>query len=262
MRAWRLIVDGECDPFWNMAADSAILEGVIRGDSPPTLRVYGWKRPAVTIGRFQDAERGIDLQFCQGHGIPIVRRPTGGRGILHGGDLTVSLILPEAELGRTGSSVAGSYRELSIGFIRALNGLGFSSALGACERSAGAVGDCFAARSAADVIDSATRAKLIGSAQRRKDGVLLQQSSIRHRRPAMDPSCVFRGAVARAGFPLESYTQVELRHVIAVGFGEALGVELSRGPLTEREALDSERIARSLEEGGLNSGSVDTGKAI
>ena len=262
MRAWRLVVDDERDPYWNMGADSAILEAVIRGDSPPTLRLYGWRCPAVTIGRFQDAERGIDLDFCRSHDIPIVRRPTGGRGIVHGGDLTVSLILPETELGNNGSSVAASYRELTNGFMSALNRLGFSSALGACEKSAGALGDCFATRTAADLIDTATGDKLIGSAQRRKDGVLLQQSSIRHRRPAVDPSCVFRGTVAQTGFPMESITVAELRQAIAGAFGETLGVELTAGMQTEGEVRDSERIARSLEEGGLNSSSVDTGRVI
>ena len=261
-RPWRIVVHGACDPYWNMAVDTVILEEVIRGESPPTLRLYEWGRPAVTIGRFQVAERGIELEFCRRHGIPIVRRPTGGRGVLHGGDLTVSLIVPEMYLGPAVLSVAESYRELSAGFIRAFNSLGFSPKLTACERPAGEVGDCFAARTAADIIDANTGEKLVGSALRRKDGALLQQTSIRHRRPAVDPSCIFRGVVSSAGFPLESISVGELRAAIADGFDESLGVDLSGGMLSDREMRDSERIAQSIEDGGLNSSSVDSGRGI
>ncbi|HET6498524.1 MAG TPA: lipoate--protein ligase family protein, partial [Coriobacteriia bacterium] len=70
-----------------MAVDRALLEARAAGEARPTLRVYSWVRPTVSIGRFQDPG-GIDVEFCRARGIDIVRRPTGGRGVLHDDEVT------------------------------------------------------------------------------------------------------------------------------------------------------------------------------
>ncbi|MEW6586032.1 MAG: octanoyltransferase, partial [Nitrospirota bacterium] len=74
---WRLIDEGSCSAFYNMAMDEAIASAVRKEISPPTLRLYGWDRLSVTIGRFQQSG-DIDIEYCAGKGIPFVRRPTGG----------------------------------------------------------------------------------------------------------------------------------------------------------------------------------------
>src|SRR5438874_167311 len=106
---WRLFIDREQPARWNMAADEAILDAVGLSIAPPTLRLYRWESPALSVGRFQDIEKDIDRAACKALNLEIVRRPTGGRGILHGGDLTCSVVIPAAELGSDGASVIRSY---------------------------------------------------------------------------------------------------------------------------------------------------------
>jgi lipoate-protein ligase A len=86
---WRFIDTGLCTASYNMALDEAIATAVKRGNSPPTLRLYGWDRPSVSVGYFQNV-CDIDSDYCIKKGIPIVRRPTGGRAILHDGEITYS----------------------------------------------------------------------------------------------------------------------------------------------------------------------------
>jgi len=91
----RLINDGPKGPYHNMAADEAIAISVGGGKSPPTLRLYGWRPSAVSIGYFQELEEEVDLGFCAAHGIMVVRRITGGGAVFHGsGEVTYSLAAP------------------------------------------------------------------------------------------------------------------------------------------------------------------------
>ncbi len=90
---WRLILDGNLPGSLNMARDMAVLETVSAGDSPPTLRLYGWNPPCLTIGKHQGLD-AVDLDFCRREGIDVVRRPTGGRALLHHLELTYSVVAP------------------------------------------------------------------------------------------------------------------------------------------------------------------------
>src|SRR5258706_8848945 len=109
---WRWIDSGEGGASWNMAIDEAILDAVIEGISPPTIRLYRWDTAAVSIGRFQEPARGIDLDACMRLNIPIVRRMTGGRGVLHGSDQTISIAVPAVLFGETGRTGVGTHRTL------------------------------------------------------------------------------------------------------------------------------------------------------
>jgi lipoate-protein ligase A len=103
---WRLIDSGPGDAFYNMALDEAIATGVRKGAAAPTLRLYGWDRPSLTLGCFQKTA-DINIEYCRSHDIPVVRRPTGGRAILHGDELTYSLSAKlTGSLFHTGSSTA------------------------------------------------------------------------------------------------------------------------------------------------------------
>jgi lipoate-protein ligase A len=228
---WRFISDGEHGGSWNMAMDEAILDAVEGGIAPATLRIYTWEEPSVTVGRHQDVRAGVDLAFCEAHSVPIVRRPTGGRGILHGADLTVSLVLPLDALPIDKRSVIESYRYLSTGFLNALRTLGLEGVMGECDSRSGRGGDCFAVRSAADVVTVAGQ-KLIGSAQRRRGGFLLQQSSIRYRRTEARTEDVFRGQVEQGRFPLENVTGNLLAQAVRTGFQQLFGAEpeMQTGP--------------------------------
>jgi len=87
----RLLNDGVCPPEATMAGDVALLEAFQRGEIPPTLRVYQWASPALTYGVNQQLPPRL-VDACNALGIPMLRRPTGGKAVLHGHDLTVALV--------------------------------------------------------------------------------------------------------------------------------------------------------------------------
>ena len=109
---WRLIVDGDLPGALNMARDVAILEAVSDGESPPTLRLYGWNPPCLTLGRHQGVE-AADLEFCSTEGIDVVRRPTGGRALLHHLELTYALVAPFGT-GPLPSGLQDAYRSICV----------------------------------------------------------------------------------------------------------------------------------------------------
>jgi len=78
---WRLIPYRKFSAFENMAIDEAIFRGNQLGESPPTLRFYGWDPPAISVGYFQDVEQEVDLDYCRKNRVDIVRRPTGGKAV-------------------------------------------------------------------------------------------------------------------------------------------------------------------------------------
>ncbi len=80
---WRLNFDGRQTAEENMAQDSALLADCEQGLIPPTVRFYGWSEPAITLGYSQNAEAELDRDLCRELGIAVVRRPTGGRALLH-----------------------------------------------------------------------------------------------------------------------------------------------------------------------------------
>ena len=80
---WRIINSPAADGATNMAIDESILETVRQGQSPPTLRLYTWKPACLSIGRFQRAARSVDRDALASLGYDFVRRPTGGRAVLH-----------------------------------------------------------------------------------------------------------------------------------------------------------------------------------
>ena len=120
---WRLIIDEQprSGPA-NMALDQAIAEACALDDSPATLRFYRWNPPAVSLGRHQ-AVGEIDLEEVRSHGYEVVRRPTGGRAILHTDELTYSVSAPQTEP-RVQGSVMDAYMRLSNALLAGLQELG------------------------------------------------------------------------------------------------------------------------------------------
>lgn len=165
------------DPWANMATDQALFEAVRDGAARlPTVRLYRWDRRCVSIGRLQDGA-GVERAFP---GLPAVRRPTGGRAVLHGDDLTVSVVTRCDWLPETGGSVLSSYRQIAHGLIHAFGAVGIAACLGSRQRLGNQhdLVDCFAVSAGCDLVDAQTGRKLVGSAQRREGGALLQQMSI------------------------------------------------------------------------------------
>ena len=119
---WRLLLDGALNGAWNMATDEAILRFVAAGRSPATLRIYAWHPRCLSLGRGQPSD-DVSRQACVSGGVDWIRRPTGGRAILHGSDLTYSICLA-VEDPRAAGGITESYRRLSEGLAEGFRLLG------------------------------------------------------------------------------------------------------------------------------------------
>jgi len=169
---WRLLTTPPARGSWNMAVDEAILESATRGDVPPTLRLFAWQPACLSLGYAQPIA-DVDRARLAQQGWELVRRPTGGKAILHTDELTYSVTGPQSEPRLTGS-VLESYRRLSAALLKALHLLGIpaQSQAEVLHMNSGPKGPvCFEVPSKYEITVGGK--KLIGSAQaRRRDGVL------------------------------------------------------------------------------------------
>ncbi len=172
---WNWQVDAEPGkPEQNMVTDSALLAALGDGGTP-TVRVYTWNKNAVSIGRLQSEEAVRRLH----PDVPLVRRPTGGRAVVHGGDLTIAIALTLDCLPPESRSVLASHELLVNPVKDALTACGLPVGYGGCPiRSQRDIVNCFDLAAYCDLIDGHTGAKLVGSAQRREGNALLQQMSL------------------------------------------------------------------------------------
>jgi lipoate-protein ligase A len=171
MTIWRLLTTPPARGAWNMAVDEAILEHVERGDVLPTLRLYAWDPPCLSLGRAQPFT-DVDTVRLEAHGWDVVRRMTGGRAILHTDELTYSVTGPVDEP-RLAGTVLESYNRLAGALLAAVHDLGLPVEMkeGKAESSGEPNPVCFEVPSTYEITVGGK--KLIGSAQaRRKDGVL------------------------------------------------------------------------------------------
>jgi lipoate-protein ligase A len=167
-----------------MAIDEAILTSVREGASLPTLRLYAWSPPCLSLGRNQPLD-DVDQGACQADHVDVVRRPTGGRAILHVDELTYSLALLEEDP-RAAGGVLASYRRLSEGLLAGLGLLGVEAvqALGQRRQAADLTAICFDTPSDYEITvrspgaPSSGARKLVGSAQWRARGGVLQHGSL------------------------------------------------------------------------------------
>jgi lipoate-protein ligase A len=182
---WNLILNDHADGAWNMAVDEALLQCATE---TPVLRFYQWRPSCLSIGRFQSFDQILaaserlrasletpDAEFG------FVRRPTGGRAVWHALEITYSAVVREELLPPDAQSVAGAYRWLSEGFITGLAQLGVEAELAASPDKAGRdaaqqKANCFASATRCDFL--ARGRKLLGAAQCRQNGALLQHGSL------------------------------------------------------------------------------------
>jgi lipoate-protein ligase A len=143
----------------------------------PVLRLYGWDRPTITIGRHQDLESDrIDVDACRGLGVSVVRRPTGGRAVYHGNGLTYAVVAP---IPRGAATVVASYRWVAAALVHGLEEIGLPVTELGRQRgmAAGTLSvACYAAPSTGEV--ALAGRKWIGSAQRRLRRAFLQHGAI------------------------------------------------------------------------------------
>lgn len=177
MRQYRLIYDIPASGSYNMAVDAAIMRSVASGEGLPTLRLYAWEPACLSLG-YGQTWHDVDLARLSKHGWELVRRPTGGRAILHTDELTYSITVPEShELAK--GTIPESYRRISQALAAALGFLGtITQANVQTVRSTDSDGPvCFEVKSHYEIAMLDGR-KLIGSAQVRRAGVVLQHGTL------------------------------------------------------------------------------------
>jgi len=174
---WRLIISSPSSGSWNMAVDEAILKEVVTRNVPPTLRLYSWHPYCLSIGHAQSISE-VNIGFLTEKGWGMVRRPTGGRAILHADELTYSINAPIDDPHIQGG-VIESYQHLSQCLLRALELIGIktdSKPKVEKEKRLSKNPVCFQYPSDYEITFQGK--KLIGSAQARKINGLLQHGAI------------------------------------------------------------------------------------
>jgi len=179
------------------------------------LRIYEWTGIAVSVGIHQRLDQLVKDTISDSN-IPIVRRPTGGRGILHDGDITYSVICPHSALGGEGEGIYSSYKCLSRITGKALSSLGLYTAPGSSIGQARS-GDCFSHSTHADM-NTIDGQKLVGCAQRRFSKTLLQQCSIRYRASSIPIDRIFVNGVNPRSFPLKDFTKQQIHLALVASF--------------------------------------------
>lgn len=170
----RLIISGGNPGAWNMALDEAILQSIAAGDAAITLRLYAWEPPCLSLGYAQSLA-DVDQTRLESLGWELVRRPTGGKAILHADELTYSIAGP-AEHPIFVGGILPSYRRLSApltGFLRSF-GLPVQTVENKTEDNNNPI--CFEIPGAYELVVHGK--KTIGSAQVRRSGAVLQHGSI------------------------------------------------------------------------------------
>jgi len=175
---WSFLIDGKLSPAENMAIDEAIFECVQDGRSLPTIRFYNWEPSTVSCGYNQEVSKEVDFVALKKHGFGFVRRPTGGRVVLHDNEVTYAVI--STFEGRLSGNVTESYSEISKALAKGLELMGinvdFEKSNLSSEHQRKVANPCFTSSSRYEL--SYHRKKIVGSAQVRKNNCLLQHGSI------------------------------------------------------------------------------------
>jgi lipoate-protein ligase A len=256
---WRLIPFDRFSAFENMATDEAILEEGQRSEGPPTLRFYGWRGPAVSIGYFQDLRREINCDFCHKSGIDIVRRPTGGKAVFHDSELTYSFVAHKRN-SLFSSDIMENYGTISRCIARGLAKAGIEAALveeGRGSPSGSRDSFCFSIPLRNELL--AGGKKICGSAQLRSRSAFLQHGSIlldfdpemtarvmwNNEENLMEDISKLKSSVTCVNEHSENGIEADLLcGYIRESFEETMKVRLLDSRLTPREELLKERFLR------------------
>lgn len=258
MKTWRFLDTGSLSPACNMGIDRALLALHANGKSPPTLRLYQWQPPAVSLGYFQK-RHDLDLEACQRLGYEVVRRPTGGKAVLHLEDLTYAVIAGTAE--GMPSAVTAAYQLIAQGLLHAFRLLGIEAKMGRERGDSQSTDICFLRCARGAIVYQ--KKKLVGSAQTWHASSLLQHGSI-----IISPQVEAWLALvqsegespealrARLAARLTSMQEIlgwtpkltQIKEAVRQGMAQALGVELQPGELSPGEWTLARDLASEEEE--------------
>ena len=262
---WGFIDSGDCSPAYNMAMDEALLNWQSNGEIPPMIRFYGWNPATLSIGYFQRAETEIDLAEVERQGLGFVRRPTGGRAVLHEHELTYSVIVPESYPGMP-NTVTEAYRVISEGILKGFRNLGLDAYFSVPETyqdkemlKSPKSSVCFDAPSWYELVVEGR--KVAGSAQTRQKGVILQHGAILLELDEEKLFSVFKfsddkvkekmknnlrnKAVAINDIAGRKITISEAKVAFENGFSEGLSIDLKPYVLSEKQLQEVKDIAKN-----------------
>jgi len=247
MNAWRLLKLKTNNAFMNMAIDEAILRARIAGKVPNTLRFFRWQPSAVSIGRFQQAQKEVLVENCHKHGIDIVRRISGGGAVYHDydGEITYSVTVATEDLGT--EDVFAAYNLICNGLIEAIKILGINA-----DFNPGNPKNC--------PNISVNGKKISGSAQSHKSAVLLQHGTllvdvdlkkmftflnVPWAKTCMEVVNVAEKKITSVKQELgSSISMTEVYEALVKGFEKALKISPKKGKLTIYEQRLAERLCK------------------
>ncbi len=242
LKTWRLIDTGLGSAEYNMAVDEALLRN-FKEDDIPILRLYRWA-PSLSLGRFSDINNILDLEAIQKQKIHLVRRMTGGGILIHGGDLSYSLILPREILKNVG--VKESYHYLCQFLIQLYENLGLSAEFSQdLHKESSKSNICMAANEPYDIVINGK--KMGGNAQRYTNKILFQHGSI----PVNLDEAVFKDVFLnylglKKIFTLDKMGKEmnykKLTHLLTEAFTQSFGVTLIADTLSVRESCNSDEL--------------------
>ncbi len=241
---WRFLPLETRDGFWNMALDEAILDSVIKRESPNTVRFFKWNPSTVSIGRNQSLSNEVDKDIAIKKGYNVVRRITGGGAVFHDNtrEITYSIVCPTKFLeALNAKNVSEQFEKIETGIVLALKHYGLKPEKGIIHCPA-------------IFLDGK---KFSGNAQIRKNGYLLQHGTILL---DIDPELMY--SVLKAPFnvskskmvqsvyakcigikdQLEFYKEEDFLSSLKAGFETNLGIKLKEGTLTEEELNMAENL--------------------
>ena len=247
MSSWRLLKLETHNAFVNMGIDEAILRARIEEKAPNTLRLYRWRPPAVSIGRFQNIYNEVNLENCKTHGVDVVRRISGGGAVYHDSEdeITYSVIVKRRDLGT--EDIAEAYRHICNGLIEAARILNVDA-----EYNEGNVKQC--------PNITVKGKKISGSAQAHKKGVILQHGTflmnvdlekmftflkVPWKEGCMDIVSIAKGKITSVADELGSRPSVDrVYEALIEGFEKALGVRFVEEGLTDYELNVAQKLER------------------
>jgi len=257
MTLWRLLITPPAHGAWNMAVDESILEHIYRNESLPTLRLYAWNPPCLSLGHAQPFA-DVDVNRLEQRGWEVVRRVTGGRAILHTDELTYSVIAPSDE-SRVQGGILESYNRLAQALLLAVQSLEIPVEMKEAVTQDSILRNnpvCFEVPSTYEI--TVNGKKLIGSAQARKKEGVLQHGSLplTGDLTRICQALVFENESAREDASrrlLERATTVESALGVGISWEKAeqafihafeaqLGLSFERGELSESESKRADEL--------------------
>ncbi|MCG1421336.1 lipoate--protein ligase family protein [Staphylococcus epidermidis] len=259
---WNFINTGSKNSYYNMAMDEALLNFVSRGEIDPVIRFYTWNPATLSIGYFQRLQKEIDIDKVKEKGYGLVRRQTGGRGVLHDKELTYSVIVPESHPNMP-STVTEAYKIISQGLLEGFKNLGFETyfAIPRSKEERDKLKQprssvCFDAPSWYELVVEGR--KIAGSAQTRQKGVILQHGSIlqdididdlfdmfkfkNERLKAKMKENFVQKAVAINDISNQHITLNEMENAFEAGFKKGLNIDFKPLELTEKQLEEVQEL--------------------